>query len=93
MVGWSAKQPDSQTRYPRSAHQIPPGTGVKAQSTTSQRARTLDASRLIAEARGWFLQVSVAGDDGFLYRAAQVLPQVKAVGHLDGVRGSLAGAL
>jgi hypothetical protein len=34
-VGWSAKQPGSQTRYPRSAHQIPPETGVKAQSTTS----------------------------------------------------------
>jgi hypothetical protein len=42
---------------------------------------------------GGFSQVGAAGDDGFRYRGAQVLPYVKAVGHLDGVRCSLPGAL
>ena len=40
-----------------------------------------------------FWQVRAAGDDGFLYRVAQVLPQVKAVRDLDGIRCALAGAL
>ena len=48
-MGWSARQPDSRTRYSRSAHQIPPGTGVKAQSTTSHRTRTF-GRRLVAGA-------------------------------------------
>jgi hypothetical protein len=38
-------------------------------------------------------QVSAAGDDPFLYRVTQVLPQLKAVSDLDGVRGSLPGAV
>jgi hypothetical protein len=42
---------------------------------------------------GGFWQVGAAGDDGFRYRGAQVLPQVKTVGHLDGVRCSVPGAL
>ncbi len=47
----------------------------------------------IARVWGGFWQVSAAGDDCFLDRVAQVLPQVKAVSHLDGIRCSLAGAL
>ena len=47
----------------------------------------------IARFGGGFSQVGTAGDDGFLYRVAQVLPQVEAVGHLDGVRSALPGAL
>ena len=47
----------------------------------------------IAGFRDGFPQVGAAGEDGLLYRVAQVLPQVEAVGHLDGVRCSLAGAL
>jgi hypothetical protein len=40
-----------------------------------------------------FPQVRAAGDDGLLHRVTQVLLQVKAVCHLDGIRCSLAGAL
>jgi hypothetical protein len=43
--------------------------------------------------RGGFAQVSTAGDDRFLDRVAQVLPQVEAVGHLDGARCAVPGAL
>ena len=46
----------------------------------------------IGGVRSGFRQVSAAGDDGLLDRAAQGLPQVEAVGHLNRVRRSLAGA-
>ena len=42
---------------------------------------------------GGFAQISAAGGDRFLNRVAQVLPQVKAVGHLDGARCPVPGAL
>jgi hypothetical protein len=47
----------------------------------------------IAGFGGGFPEVSAAGDDGFLYRAAEVLPEVEWVGHLDGIGGSFPGAL
>ena len=62
-------------------------------SNATRAPLRVERRRPFAGFGGGFSQVAAAGDDGLLYRVAEVLPEVETVGDLDGVRGALAGAL
>jgi len=64
------------------------GPGRQQGRPFRRRRRHLFPQALDLRSLDGFPQVSEAGDDGFLYRVAQVLPSVKAVCYLDDVRYS-----